>query len=63
VTRKDEADSKISCDFLTATGPLFGKDGVANTLAYSANISVYDDIAPGIYVVTIEGTAGEGDGI
>ena len=55
--REDNETSEISCEDLTVAGALFGETGTDNTLTYSADSEAYLKIAPGTYVVTIEGQA------
>jgi hypothetical protein len=58
VLRYDGEESLIDCSDIDAAGLLFGgNDSDDNTLTYSADSGAYETIAPGAYVVTVEGEA------
>ena len=63
VARQDGAASKIGCADLTVAGELFGETGTDNTLSYSIDLATYQSsqIAPGTYVVTVEGSGDSSD--
>ncbi len=63
VARQDGATSNIGCSDLTSAGTLFGKTGAGGSLAYSFDSTKYltENYAPGIYVVTVRGTAVKSD--